>query len=459
MLGPATLALLGFALHRAGPLGLAPDGAAATILRDVAGVASWLGLAWAGARLFDVLLLRAARAAARPVPYPRLLGDLVRAALFAAAGIAILLLVFDQPALGLITTSGVAVAVIGFALRNIISDIFSGIALGIDAPYRIGDWIETAEGCAGRVTELSWRSTRLVTRDGVALVVPNGLIAAHRLVNWGGAADGRYRVALRIALDPALPPARARRILLTAALDAGRAWPGLSPDVVLQDPAEGQAVYLLRFHVADYGREAACRSAVVEAVLRALPEAGLELGRPRRDLRLARLPPPAPPPGRAALLQRLPLFHDFPDSQRRELAQAMMERLVPPGAAIVRQGDPGDSLFLLAEGALDVQLAGEEQPIALLLPGAVFGEMSLLTGQPRSTTVRAATEAVVFEIGRQHLDPILRRHPELAAGLAAMMAARQAQTADATRRPAAAAPAAGPDLLGRLRAFFNLGPG
>lgn len=174
VLGPAALTLLGAALHAVAPAG--------ALLRDLAGVVTWFSLAWTGARLFDLLLLRTARAARRPVPYPRLLGDVVRGVLFAAAGVAILLLVFDQPALGLVTTSGVAVAVIGFALRNIISDLFSGLALGIDAPYRIGDWIETAEGSAGRVTELSWRTTRLLTRDGVALVVPNGLIAAHRLV-------------------------------------------------------------------------------------------------------------------------------------------------------------------------------------------------------------------------------------------------------------------------------------
>ena len=110
-------------------------------------------------------------------------------------------------------------------LRNIIGDLFSGIALSVEAPYRIGDWIETAEGCAGRVVEVSWRATRLVTRDGVTQVVPNGLVAAHRLTNYGAA--GSYRVALRLPLPAALAPERARRVLLAAALDAGRL--GLHP--------------------------------------------------------------------------------------------------------------------------------------------------------------------------------------------------------------------------------------
>ena len=71
-------------------------------------------------------------------------------------------LVFELPATGLIATSSVLIAVLGFALRNTLGDIFSGIALGMESPYGIGDWIEATEGCAGRVTGISWRSTRLV---------------------------------------------------------------------------------------------------------------------------------------------------------------------------------------------------------------------------------------------------------------------------------------------------------
>jgi small-conductance mechanosensitive channel/CRP-like cAMP-binding protein len=462
---PGALALFAFALRAAAPavahrLGLAPDGGLALALRDLAGVCGWLCLAWTGARLFDVLLSRAALAARRSAPYPRLLGEMARAVFFAAAGVAILMLVFEQPALGLITTSGVAVAVIGFALRNVISDVFSGIALGVEHPYRIADWIETAQGCAGRVEELSWRATRLVTRDGVALVVPNGLIATHRLVNYGPAGS-RFRVALRVPLDPALPPERAKRILLAGALDAGRDIPGLAPDVMLHELADGAAVYLVRFHVPDYGQEAHCRDAVAGAVLRALQHVGLDVARPARDLRLERQGPAPPRPRRAALLSRIELFRGFSAAERGDLEQKMRERLFRRGATIVRQGEPGSSLFVLAEGALDVVLDrdGEEAPLGRLVPGDVFGELALLTGQPRSATVRAATDAVVYEVAKEHLDPVLRHRPELAEGLAVAVANRQARNAERGR----AADRSGPsdprhrdDLLRRLKIFFQL---
>jgi small-conductance mechanosensitive channel/CRP-like cAMP-binding protein len=465
-IGPAALAAAGFAVRAAAPalaprLGLAADGGLAVALADLAGIGGWLALAWAGARLFDLLLLRAAAATRRDAPFPRLLGDLVRAALFLAAAVAIVVLVFGQPAVGLITTSSVAIAVIGFALRNIISDVFSGVALNFDSPYRIGDWIETAEGCAGRVAEISWRATRLVTRDGVSLVVPNGLIAGHRLVNYGPA-EGGYRASLRVPLDPALPPARAKRILLAGALDAGRGIPGLAPSVVLYELADGVATYVVRFQVPNYEREVPCRDAVASAVLRAMQAIGLGTARPSRDLHLVRRPAPTPRPRRAALLRGIDLFSGFSAEERAELEQLMRERVVPKGASVVRQGEAGRSLFVLAEGVLDVthERAGEEVALDRLVPGDVFGEMSLLTGQPRSATVTAATEAVVFEIDKAHLDPVLKRRPELAEGLAGIMADRESHNAGQGRRPERAE---GPerlgreDLLGRLRAFFRLG--
>ncbi|MBD0274741.1 MAG: mechanosensitive ion channel family protein [Acetobacteraceae bacterium] len=466
LMGPAALALAGFGLRAAAPalaqwLGLAAEGSFALAARDLGGIGGWLALAWGGARSFDILLLRAA-ATRRDTPYPRLLGDLVRVVLFAAAAVAIVMLVFGQPAVGLITTSSVAIAVVGFALRNIISDVFSGVALNFDNPYRIGDWIETAEGCAGRVTEISWRATRLVTRDGAAQMVPNGLIAAHRLVNYGGA-EGAYRAFLRVPLDPALPPARAKRILLAGALDAGRSIPGLSPSVILQEVADGTAVYLVRFQVPNYEREAPCRDAVASAVLRALQAIGLGVARPARDMHVARRAPAAARPRRQALLRQIGLFRGFTAEERAELEQRMRERFVPRGASIVRQGEAGQSLFVLAEGVLDVtrERGGADVTLDRMVPGDVFGEMSLLTGQARSATVTAETDAVVFEIDKAHLDALLQRRPELAEGLANIMAGREAHNANRGRDPERPGEPGGPpgreDLLGRLRAFFGLG--
>ena len=456
--GPVVLATAGLAFSFVVPrvtdwLNFSQTGSATTALDYASGIWMWLALAWLAARCCDVLLRRVAVVTRGGTPYPRLLSDLLRAALFATAVTMILLFVFNQPANGLITVSSVVIAVIGFALRNVISDIFSGIALGIDQPYRIGDWIETVQGSSGKVTEITWRTTRLVDRAGFAIIVPNGLAAGQRLINYG---DGErdYRVALRVPLDATLPVTKAKRILLAGVLDAGRHISGLSPDVLLMDYADGAAIYLVRFRVPDLGREAACRDRVASCVLHALHCAG-------QTIQQSLLERPAERPWASAteaLISQVDLFRSFDDQEKTELAGRMRRIDLVEGQSVVRQGDAGGIIYVLAEGILDVAVDRGQDGLVRdrMGPGEVFGEISLLTGQPRSATVTAAMEAVVYEIHREDLDPILRRRPEIAEGLAAVMAERQARNENYGKASPQAVAATSSDLLARLRLLFHL---
>ncbi|MBP0466234.1 mechanosensitive ion channel family protein [Roseomonas sp. PWR1] len=444
MILPAVAAGAALAAHL-----LLPDAGLAGTLRLAAGTAFWFALAWAAARLAAILL----------AAHPKLLSDLIGTAMFVAALLFVTQFVFELPATGLIATSSVLIAVLGFALRNTLGDIFSGIALGIEAPYAIGDWIEATEGCAGRVTEISWRTTKLVTRDGVTLVVPNSLIAGHRIAVYGSGIAGRFRTQVNVPVDTSLPADRARRLLLAAAMEAGRDLPDFAPDVVLVDLSQGMALYAVRFHVPDYGAEMRWKDAVAGAAQRALQRAGLELARPGREVAPGRPWQPPEPSRPATLLGATELFRPFTADERATLGDAMAEHALAPGATIVRQGEEGASLYLLAEGVLEVLIArpgGGERRVDRLFPGAVFGEMSLLTGQPRSATVRAETEALVFELGREALDPLLRARPDLVEGLTAIMAARQSRNAAGPSPQAAAAMPSREDMLARLKSFFGL---
>jgi small-conductance mechanosensitive channel/CRP-like cAMP-binding protein len=458
LIAPATLVATGLAFFVATPLldlwlHLPPQGATAMFLYHASGIWMWLALAWLAVRCCDVALRRMALISRNGMPYPRLVNDLLRTALFAGAAITILLFVFDQPASGLITVSSVVIAVIGFALRNVISDVFSGIALGFDHPYRIGDWIETAQGSAGKVSEITWRTTRLIDRNGFAIIAPNGLVAAQRLINYGNG-ERDYRTALRVPLDATLPVSRAKRILLSGALDAGRQITALSPDVLLAEYGDGAAIYLVRFRVPDFGREAACRDLVASRVLHALHCAGQTIQRNQ----MGWLPAVASNSPREALLSHVDLFQAFDAVERQELAARMRSRDVPAGQPVVRQGDTGDCLYLLGEGILDVALDRDEVVSILdrIAPGEVFGEISLLTGQPRTATVTAALDSVVYEIHRDDLNPILQRRPEIAEGLAAVMAEHQARNDRNSRDPEPAATPTRDDLLVRLRLLFHL---
>lgn len=427
--------------------GPAADGAAA-----LAAAVAWLAAAWLGSRLLDLTL----NGGRRTVPVPRLLSDLLRAFLYGLAVLAILGWVLHQPVAGLVATSGVVIAVLGFALRNMIADIFSGIALNVEHPYRIGDWIEIGPGMIGRVDEINWRATRLITTEGTAVVVPNGVAAGSRFVNYSRPGPG-FRAAVPVLLDPEVPVARAKRVLLSALVCADGVLADPRPDVLVDAVTPNGVSYQARFWVRDYAHLAGTRDAVGTAILEHLGRAGIAPARPKQEVRRPRAPSGEVPPG--DLLRRAALFAAFHDDEVAELAAALRRHDLPAGSAAVHQGDHGASLFLVAEGALDVRMADDGRSLLLdrMRPGDVFGEMSLLTGQPRSASVIAHTDAVVYELDKAALDPVLRRRPALATRLADLMARRQASN-DAQRQavPADAAPDAPHDLLARLRAFFKL---
>lgn len=434
------------------PLELAPA------LGIIGGMVGWLCLAWLGIILVDWAAARAGRRRPGGAP-PRLLQDIARVVLFAGAALAILAVVFRQPVAGVLATSGVMVAVIGFALRGMIADVFSGIAINLEHPYRIGDWIQLDGGLVGKVAEINWRATRLITRDRVALVVPNGLIAASKLVNYS-VPERHYRAQLRLALPFAIPVDRARHILLAAVLGAERVLNDPRPEIQAEGFDERGMVYVVRYWVADYAEDNPCRDAVAASVAHGLHQAGLTPAFPRREIAITRRTEAAGAGDISDDLHRIALFRDFAPPELAALAAHVVERRFHEGERLFAQGDPGGSLYLLVEGVLEARaaVAGGEEVLDRMVPGDVLGEVSLLTGQPRTASVVALTDGLAFEIRKEHVEPILRARPQLAEGLAALMAKRQRHNRDRqlARQAQTESPPESGDLLVRLRAFFGL---
>jgi small-conductance mechanosensitive channel/CRP-like cAMP-binding protein len=477
---PTFVTISGFLIHSFWPglrarLDLAPDSAIDDAITIAAGSAGWLGLAWLGVCVVDRLLRRVAEVHHAPAA-PRLVSDLARVVFFGLAGVAVAGFVLHLPVTGLLATSGVLIAVLGFALRGVLSDVFSGIAINVEHPYRIGDWLQVGTGSGGpfvtgRVIEVNWRSTRLMTNDGTTVVMPNGLIAASRFINYS-MPESCYRTSLRVHLDPAVPVERARRILTTALLSVDHLLADHPPDVIVEGVDESGVCYVLRFWVPDFGSEFLCRDAVAAAMLNTIHHAGLSLAVPRRSvvsLRNAHQDAEGFDLCRH-MLRTIDLFQAFTPAELEDLAGRMVRRCVPAGATVFHQGDPGASLFLVTEGVLEVRAtvgasvgaATSVAPVVLdrMRPGDIFGEMALLTGEPRSATVVSLCEAVVFELSDEHLRPMLQDRAELAERLSELMADRAQRNAEkraSALKPMPTAPVPQHhDLLNRLRRFFAL---
>jgi CRP-like cAMP-binding protein/di/tricarboxylate transporter len=125
--------------------------------------------------------------------------------------------------------------------------------------------------------------------------------------------------------------------------------------------------------------------------------------------------PSDPPPDLGDVLTRIPLFAGLDRVVRAQLAAHLDPVAVEQGDAVCRQGEPGDSLYVVAAGRLGVHVhdpAGRaSRRIDGLGPGDFFGEMALLTGEPRSATVRAETPSRVFRLDRERFEALVRQQP------------------------------------------------
>jgi CRP-like cAMP-binding protein len=164
-------------------------------------------------------------------------------------------------------------------------------------------------------------------------------------------------------------------------------------------------------------------------------------------------------------LAQVPIFADLSPEERRALVGPARVLEYALGEKVIRQGDPGSTLYAIAGGTARVILRGDdkvERDVATLKEGNVFGEMSLLTGDLRSATVASGGDLVVVEVGKEALAPILAANSSLAGKIAEMMVLRKegldrakAEAAlDANRKKEIEA--AAKTLLGRIVSFFGL---
>ena len=166
-------------------------------------------------------------------------------------------------------------------------------------------------------------------------------------------------------------------------------------------------------------------------------------------------------------MKSLGLFQDLDAEMVEVLARAARRIPYDDGEVLVREAESGDSLFVVAEGKVLISKSGRtlgtgDIALASLGPGDFFGEMSLLTGEPRSATVRADGPCDVLVLSRHHVAPLLQERPALAEVLSLALEQRQAKTqakVDGRRELGATASNSESEesILGRIRTFFKLG--
>jgi len=254
-------------------------------LRNVAAITIFYSAGWLMARSFRAFMTRQGKATGRRKA-PRLLGELVSVTLFTIATMLAIGLLIGKSSGGVLASSGLIIAILGFAIRNVLADVLSGIALGLEAPFRIGDWVEFDAETTGRVTEIGWRTTRILTPDDTYMILPNSQISRQMLTNYS-APRKHYQASVQILLGHDVPLAQAKT-LLKEATRLARENPGMveTQKAIVRAThyaAEG-ITYTIKYWVSNFAYDLECRDAMLSAVDEVMRKHEVSPGRERVKL-------------------------------------------------------------------------------------------------------------------------------------------------------------------------------
>jgi small-conductance mechanosensitive channel/CRP-like cAMP-binding protein len=430
-----------------------------------------LGLALAYRLICEVALdIALARATARQVP--KILKHLIGVVMVVVATLMVTNVFFPGALTSLLALSSVIAVVVGLALRPLILDVFSGVSANLDAAFHIGDWIEVTnrndgKKYAGWVEQINWRTTQLRTRSGNLVVCPNSMLSTAVIVNYS-LPDRLSRFDIRLKLPPELDSDRARQLLLTAAeavtLGTRPAGGEPAPDVLVTAMEASGIEYCIRFWLDPVEDSVdAAIDRVSRSVLRHLQFAGIPLAekvvlhRDHRELLDVRSTA-----GRAEAFSRAALFNGVSRQTLEVLAGKSVLDRFKTGETLILQGGKDSDMFLLVEGAVEVfvEKDGAEISVGRMQAGDYFGEMSLLTGEARTATIRATTAGATYRISREAISPVLDEDPGLmellSRNLAERNLSREAKTAkpsgETSSHPSESLAKA---LLGRMAAIFR----
>jgi small-conductance mechanosensitive channel len=369
---------------------------------------------------------------------PRLMRDLTKA--FAFIGLVLYLFsVHDVDVSGIVATSAVITAVVGFSLQDVLSNIMGGLALNLDRSVQPGDWVEYGT-VTGIVREISWRHTAIESRNGDRFIVPNNQLMKNVVMLQGKRWDGsiKERRWVRFNVDYRHSPLDVINIVTDALnrqpIDGVASDP--APQVIFFDFQDSWGHYAARYWLTDLTADDWYDSIIRARVFTALRRAQIPLAIPTGTLfmqkdRGERIRMEARRRERKLqTLQKVSVFAMLSDEERAYLAERVVYTPFAPGEAVLIQGQQGEDLFVLTKGKAEVRVSAggsASSTVAMLEAPDFFGEFGMLTGEQRQASVIAMTDIETFRVAKEDFEPILRDRPAIAEELSRVLAEREVE--------------------------------
>ncbi len=356
---------------------------------------------------------------------PPLIGSLVSGTVIFIGICVIVGLVFKRDITALVATGGASLMILGIALRDVMLALFTGIILNVEKPFRVGDLVRI-NNQVGTIERITWRTTVMVTPNHETIHLPNLSLASATILNMAQP-DLRSRRQLELVIDYDTSVESAERILYAAALGAVGVQHILAPTVFARKLERDGVLYEVTVTISDYNDAKKAEHAVIKSILQCMRDANISVSFPKTEMIQSA--------GRARianrsldlfhLVQQVRLFRGLPDELCHRISQALVERHVPAGAAIVHAGERRHALFIVGEGMARRTATDREGTTVVqerFISTESFGRKALFACQAHNATVTAETAVLVYELDRRALGKLFDETPELVDTLATSLA-------------------------------------
>lgn len=375
---------------------------------------------------------------------------------------------------GIVATSAVITAVIGFSLADTLGNIMGGMALQMEHTINVGDWVRIDQ-LEGRVKEIRWRQTSIETRDWDTVVFPNSFLMRGRVTLLGHrtGAPRQHRQWVYFNVDFRYAPTDVIRIVETAlcAEPIQNVAQQPAPHCLVVDFKDSYSSYAVRYWLTDMAVPDPTDSLVRSRIYSALRRADIRLSIPAQwvlvteETEKRRETKQGEKIGqRVEALKRVELFSKLTPEERRELATRLKVAPFVRGEALTKQGAEAHWLYIIIEGKAEVQVAvdGKSEKVASIGEGDFFGEMGMMTGATRSASVFAQTDMLCYRLDKGAFQEIISRRPEIADDISHVLARRRVELEQVREELSEEAMRLLKDktqtaLLDRIREFFRLG--
>lgn len=398
---------------------------------------------------------------------PKILLDLCQ--VFAFVGVILILLrVAGVEASSLLEGSAFLTAAVGFMMKDTLGNIFSGLAIQLERPFVVGDWIQfdPDKSRIGKVLEINWRTTRLLTLDEAEVIIPHGAMAAASIVVYTQPTRVSRRSIYFVA-PYTVPPQEVHRIVMQAIADMPLVVKQPAPSIVTLDFTERGIQYWLRIFTTEIQIRDRIDGEARDRIWYALQRQGISMPPVQHRVRLRQVKTPSIEHRRnrrttACLkaLRSVDFFRNLPEPALRTLAARVKKKLYAAGECLMREAEHGTQLFILKSGSIRISKrtpSGDTIEIDQIKAPGFVGEMSLLTGAPRSATVSAIEPTRCYVVDKEALSIVLKDSPQLTADISDVIGARyEHQASSMAAADVVVQKFDKIDLLERIRDFFRV---